>query len=93
MEPNLVAEARQDLVSSNISCSVDQMMCRCTGAVQQLDETSVKNLEAEGECWREPNLLLHAQQKIWFPPMSHLQLSQINATLEAFSGLLLSFTE
>ncbi|EES14461.2 hypothetical protein BDA96_07G025900 [Sorghum bicolor] len=76
MEPNLIAEARHDLVSSNISCSVDQIMCRCTGAVQ-LDETCLKNLEAEGECWREPNLQLHAQHKIWFPPMSHLQLSQM----------------
>jgi hypothetical protein len=91
MEPNLIAKASQDLVFSNISCSVGQMMCMCTGALQLGHDLS-EEFEAEGECWREPNLQLHAQHKVWFPPMSHLQLSQINATLQAFSGSL-SFTE
>lgn len=75
---------------SHVQC---QMMCMCTGALQLGHDLS-EEFEAEGECWREPNLQLHAQHKVWLPPMSHLQLSQINATLQAFLGSLsLSFTE
>ncbi|OEL26980.1 hypothetical protein BAE44_0011995, partial [Dichanthelium oligosanthes] len=66
----------KDLVSSNISCSPDLMVCSASCSVDTLN-FSEEFLEAEGECWMEPNLQLCTRHKISFPRISRLQLSQM----------------